>query len=137
MKSNLIFDKVYKDWLADIKARVRNAQIKAAVKVNTELLDLYWWLGGDIVEKQKKSKWGDGLLVRLSKDLMAEFPDMKGFSVSNLKYIKQWFLFYSQSTVIGQQAVGQIAKQLVSQIKQIPWGQNIIIVSRSKDIKEA
>ena len=65
MRSNLIFDKAYKDWLADIKARVRNAQIKAAVKVNTELLDLYWWLGGDIVEKQKKSKWGDGLLVRL------------------------------------------------------------------------
>lgn len=137
MKSNLIFDKAYKDWLADIKARIRNAQIKAAVKVNTELLDLYWWLGGDIVEKQKKSKWGDGLLVRLSKDLMAEFPGMKGFSKRNLELVRQWYLFYSRSKVSGQQAVGPIAKQLVSQIKQIPWGQNIIIVSRSKDIKEA
>ena len=137
MKSNLIFDKVYKDWLADIKARVRNAQIKAAVKVNTELLDLYWWLGGDIVEKQKKSKWGDGLLVRLSKDLMAEFPEMKGFSKRNLELVRQWYLFYSRSKVSSQQAVGPFAKQLVSQIKQIPWGQNIIIVSRSKDIKEA
>ncbi len=123
MKSNFIFDKAYKDWLADIKARVRNAQIKAAVKVNTELLDLYWWLGADIVEKQKKSKWGDGLLVRLSKDLMAEFQEMKGFSRRNLELVRQWYLFYSQSKVSSQQAVGPIAKQRVSQIKQIPWGQ--------------
>ncbi len=137
MKSNLISDKAYKDWLADIKTRVRNAQIKAAVKVNTELLDLYWGLGADIVEKQKKSKWGDGLLLQLSKDLTIEFPEMKGFSASNLKYIKQWFLFYNQSAVIGQQAVGQIAKQLVSQIKQIPWGHNIVIVAKSQDVNEA
>ena len=129
MKSNLIFDKAYKDWLADIKARVRNAQIKAAVKVNTELLDLYWWLGGDIVEKQKKSKWGDSLLLRLGKDLMAEFPDMKGFSERNLKYIRQWYLFYSKGEAIGQ--------QVVAQIKQIPWGHNIVIISKSRSIEEA
>ncbi len=129
MKSNLVFDKAYKDWLADIKARVRNAQIKAAVKVNAELLDLYWGLGADIVEKQKKAKWGDGLLLRLSKDLMAEFPDMKGFSVSNLKYVKQWFLYYSRSASIGQQAVGQIVR--------IPWGHNIAIIAKCKNIKEA
>lgn len=137
MKSNLVFDKAYKDWLADIKARVRNAQIKAAVKVNTELLDLYWWLGGDIVEKQKKSKWGDGLLPRLSKDLMAEFSDMKGFSLSNLKYIKQWFLFYNQSAAIGQQAVGLIAQQVVAQITRIPWGHNIAIISKCRSVEEA
>jgi predicted nuclease of restriction endonuclease-like (RecB) superfamily len=137
MKSNLIFDKAYKDWLAEVKVRVRHAQIKAAVKVSTELLDLYWWLGGDIVEKQKKSKWGDGLLSQLSKDLMVEFPDMKGFSVRNLKYVRQWYLFYGKRDVIGQQPVAQLAKQAVSQIKQIPWGQNIAIVSKSKDINEA
>ena len=135
MRSNLIFDKAYKDWLADIKARVRNAQIKAAVKVNTELLDLYWWLGGDIVEKQKKSKWGDGLLVRLSKDLMAEFPEMKGFSKRNLELVRQWYLFYSRPKVAGQQAVGPIAKQVVSQIKQIPWGQNIIIPEFNNEVQ--
>ncbi len=133
MKSNLIFDKAYKDWLADIKARVRNAQIKAALKVNTELLDLYWWLGGDIVEKQKKSKWGDSPLLRLGKDLMAEFPDMKGFSDRNLKYIRQWYLFYSKGEVIGE-VIGQ---QVVAQIKQIPWGHNIAIISKSRSIEEA
>ena len=59
MKANLVNDKEYRIWLADIKARVRTAQIKAAVKVNTELLNLYWGLGMDIVEKQKMSKWGN------------------------------------------------------------------------------
>lgn len=84
------FNKEYKVWLTDIKARVRNAQIKAALSVNTELLKLYWSIGTDIVVKQKKAKWGEGFLLRLSKDLMAEFPDMKGFSERNLKYIRQW-----------------------------------------------
>jgi len=137
MKSNLIFDNAYKFWLADIKARVRNAQIKAAVKVNTELLDLYWWLGGDIVEKQKKSKWGEGLIDQLSKDLSTEFPDMKGFSRSNLMYIKKWYLFYSQNNEIVQQPVGQFGQQTVAQITQIPWGHNIAIITKCKDIKEA
>lgn len=95
----------YKDWLAGIKIRVRSAQIKAAVKVNSEMLLFYWELGVDIVVKQAKAKWGDGLLVQLSKDLMSEFPDMKGFSERNLKYIRQWFLFYSKDKAIGQQAV--------------------------------
>ncbi len=57
-KSNLISDKVYKAWLLDIKARVRNAQIKAAVSVNTQLLELYWSIGADNVAKQKKAHWG-------------------------------------------------------------------------------
>lgn len=150
MKSNLTSDKGYRVWLADIKLKVRNAQLKAAVKVNTELLGLYWQLGADIVEKQALAKWGDGFLDQLSKDLTAEFPDMKGFSLSNLKYIKQWYLFYHKESVISQQPVGQIAKQTVSQltakqivqryaaqITQIPWGHNIAIISKCKNIKEA
>jgi len=62
MSSNLGFSKDYKKWLEDIKSRVRNAQIKAALNVNTELLSLYWSIGADIVEKQKKAKWGEGLM---------------------------------------------------------------------------
>jgi hypothetical protein len=81
MKSKILSDKNYKKWFADIKLKVRNAQIKAVVKVNTELLSLYWELGADIVEKQKNAKWGDGLIDQLSKDLSQEFPDMKGFSL--------------------------------------------------------
>ncbi len=129
MKHNLVNDKEYKVWLADIKTRVRGAQIKAASSVNTELLKLYWSMGKDIVDRQKNAKWGDSLLLRLSKDLMAEFPDMKGFSERNLKYIRQWFLFYVKREAFGQ--------QLVAQITQIPWGHNIAIISKCKNIKEA
>jgi len=94
MENKIDLNSEYKKWLADIKSRVRTAQIKAVVQVNTELLNLYWGLGADIIKKQLTSKWGDGLILQLSKDLMKEFPDMKGFSLSNLKYIKQWHLFY-------------------------------------------
>lgn len=119
----------YKDWLATIKNKLRSAQIKAAVKVNVELLSFYWELGAEIVAKQAHSKWGEGFLAQLSKDLMSEFPDMKGFSLSNLKYIKQWYLFYSSDSSISQQVVGQIT--------QIPWGHNIVVFSKCKNIKEA
>ena len=130
MRADRTVDQGYKNWLVDIKARVRATQIKAAVAVNVELLNLYLSIGADIVNQQKDSKWGDGLLSRLSKDLMIEFPDMKGFSLSNLKYIKQWFSFYSQ-------AEGVISQQLVGQITRIPWGHNIAIISGCQDIKEA
>jgi predicted nuclease of restriction endonuclease-like (RecB) superfamily len=129
MRSDLISNKEYKAWIADIKTRVRSAQIKAAVKVNIELLMLYWKLGAEIIEKQKKAKWGAGLIDQLSKDLSTEFPDMKGFSRSNLKYMKQWVEFYSKVKAIGQQLVGQIT--------QIPWGHNIAIISKCKTVKEA
>lgn len=134
MSSDLVINKDYKVWLADIKLKVRNAQIKAALKVNTELLTLYWELGADIVAKQAAAKWGDGFLLQLSKDLTAEFPDMKGFSERNLKYIRAWYLFYSQEDTIGQQAVAQLAdsnqtdskvQQLVGQIQEAEKNQQI------------
>jgi predicted nuclease of restriction endonuclease-like (RecB) superfamily len=158
MNSEITFDQQYKTWLADLKNKVRKAQIKAAVKVNTELLMLYWELGADIVSKQSETKWGDGFLSQVSSDLMAEFPQIKGFSLSNLKYIKQWYLFYIRAGLISQQAVGQLTKQSVSQlsvveksqqtvgligqqpvalITHIPWGHNIAIISKCKSINEA
>lgn len=135
MNYNLLHNPIYKEWLADIKAKVRQAQLKAAVKVNTELLYLYWELGGDIVSKQKNAKWGDGFLGQLSKDLTAEFPDMKGFSRRNLELIRQWYSFYNRTN--GQPPVGQFAKQAVSQITKIPWGHNIAIISKCKNTIEA
>ncbi len=166
MNSDLIADKEYKAWLADIKLKVRNVQIKAALKVQTELLNFYWELGADIVAKQAHTKWGDGLIEQLSRDLMAEFPQIKGFSRSNIKYIKKWYLFYSSTTLSnqivqqavsqlpaeqkGQQPVGQIqgaekSQQVVGQIGQpvfppiiqIPWGHNIAIITKCKNIDEA
>lgn len=130
VKSRLILDKAYKIWLSDIKARVRNAQIKAAVSVNTQLLELYWSIGADIVAKQKKAKWGDGLIDQLSQDLSTEFPAMKGFSRRNMMYIQKWYLFYA-----GKK--NELVQQAVALIMQIPWGHNIVIISQCKNLDEA
>lgn len=110
----------YKNWIGELKQRIRQSQIKAAVRVNTELLQLYWQLGGEIVEKQQNAKWGDGFLKQLSADLMAEFPEMNGFSYRNIKYIRQWFSFYKEELTLCQQGVGfhgfENGKQPVSQL---------------------
>jgi len=135
----------YKYWLTALKARVRQVQLKAAVTVNQELLEFYWELGADIVERQKSAAWGSGFLKQLSTDLMTEFPEMKGFSLSNIKYIRQWFLFWFDAVSIGQQPIGQIGqqpiaqltKQPVSQIAQIPWGHNLTIIAKCKSHAEA
>ncbi len=69
----------YKSWIEEIKSKIQSSQIKASVKVNYEMLDLYWQIGKDITEKQKYSKWGDSFLSVMSKDLKKTFPDEKGF----------------------------------------------------------
>ena len=127
----------YRDWLIGLKAKLRRVQVKAAVAINQEMLLFYWELGADIVEKQKSASWGDRLLPLLSRDLFEEFPEMKGFSVSNLKYMRQWFLFYSGGSAIGQQAVGQIVQPPVSLITRIPWGHNLVIIAKCKNLYEA
>jgi len=111
MGSELTVNKDYRAWLAEIKLKIRSVQIKAALKVNTELLVFYWELGEDIVAKQSTAQWGDGFLQYLSSDLMTAFPDMKGFSKRNLELIRQWHLFYKTSDLPVQ-----IAKQPVSQL---------------------
>jgi len=153
MKEVVKTDKKYTIWLKDLKSRVRSVQIKAMVKVNTEMLNFYWELGMDIVEKQSSTSWGDGFIKQLSKDLMKEFPSIRGFSVSNIKYMRQWFLFFSQGITIGQQLVAQlqnpksqqavdqlensIPQQAVTLITQVPWGHNITIITKCKSIDEA
>ncbi|MBK1718113.1 PDDEXK nuclease domain-containing protein [Thiocystis violacea] len=127
----------YQDWLRALKRRVRQVQLKAAVAVNRELLSFYWALGTDIVERQENAAWGTGFLQQLSKDLMAEFPGVKGFSLRNIKYIRQWFLFYSSAAPNGQQPVAQFETSPIAQITQIPWGHNLAIISKCKCIDEA
>ena len=123
----------YKDWLQNLKRKIQQSQIKAAIQVNSELLRLYWQIGKDIVEKQTQAKWGDGFLQTLSADLCKEFPTMKGFSYRNLKSIRQWYLFYNQLDIIGKQLVSQLEISLFS----IPWGHHIMIMQRCKDTQEA
>lgn len=118
----------YRQWLGQLKARFRQVQLKAAVAVNTELLQYYWDLGADIVARQAEQRWGSGFLDRLSRDLTQAFPEVKGFSVRNLKYIRQWHAFW-QGPAMGQQAVAQLTA--------IPWGHNLAIVSKCASQAEA
>ena len=112
-------DLTYSTWLRDLKNKVRMVQIKAAVQVNSELLQFYWDLGRDIVDKQRNTQWGDGFLTQLSLDLSTEFPDMKGFSKRNLELIRQWFVFYNQQTAFAKQAVSQSDYSLKCQTNRI------------------
>jgi predicted nuclease of restriction endonuclease-like (RecB) superfamily len=98
------------------------------------MLHLYWNLGKDIVERQKNANWGDGFLKELSRELMAEFPDMKGFSYRNMKYIRQWFMFYNSQDSIGQQVVAQLGEEFFF---SVPWGHHLYIMSSCKDINKA
>lgn len=136
----------FKSWVLQLKQDIRGAQIKAAIKVNTELLHLYWHMGADICEKQKSASWGDGWLKELSRELMTEFPDMKGLSYRNLKYIRQWYQFYNKQLIIGQQVVAQLGdanmQQPVAQISEdvffsVPWGHHLYIISQCKDVEHA
>jgi predicted nuclease of restriction endonuclease-like (RecB) superfamily len=108
-----------------LKGKIQGAQIKAAMTVNRQLLELYWELGREICKKQKKAKWGDGLIEQLAKDLSGAFPGMKGFSRVNLFFIKKWYLFYHSAGIVPQVVV------------QIPWGHNREILYKCSRIDEA
>ncbi|MBA4408855.1 MAG: DUF1016 domain-containing protein [Odoribacter sp.] len=113
MKPN-ITDLKYRNWILQLKQKFQQTQIKAAVQVNHELLKFYWEMGADIVEKQEKTDWGSKFLNQLSSDLQSEFPEVKGFSLTNIKYIRLWYLFYNQRIKFGQQVVDQLKDEAIS-----------------------
>ncbi len=94
----------YKNWLEEIKNQVRTAQIKVAIAANKELILFYWDLGQNIAEALKKQQWGNKTLETLSKDLSREFPDIKGFSVTNLRYMKLFYEYFSTQELIHHHA---------------------------------
>lgn len=116
----------YLSTLAEIKDKIKSAQIKAAIAVNRELLKLYWEIGRIIAEKQTQARWGDSIVDILARDLRREFPDLKGFSRTNLFNIRQWYLFYSGLDEKVQQLVGQL-----------PWGHNVAIINKVKNPDQA
>ncbi len=139
--SELISNNEYRDWIGSIKSRVQASQIKAAIAVNRELLELYWFLGEQIIERQDTASWGDGFLKQMSQDLLADFPELKGFSLRNLQRMRAWVVFWSGQDAVVQQAVVQLrqnAAQLVPPafanaaqlVSQLPWGHNILLVQK-------
>jgi hypothetical protein len=108
MSTDIIKDTDFRQWLVDLKKRIRQSQIKAMIKVNDEMLRLYWDLGRDIVVRQMDTVWGSGFYKQVSKELKSEFPGMQGFSKSNLYNMKKFYLFYSQEDTVFQQVVGKL-----------------------------
>src|SRR5690554_5667752 len=95
MTKELRSHKDYQSLFASVKAKIQNSQMKAALAVNSELLLLYWDLGEMILDQQKSAAWGSDFLTQLSTDIKKEFPDTKGFSATNLDYMRRWVVFYS------------------------------------------
>jgi predicted nuclease of restriction endonuclease-like (RecB) superfamily len=115
----------YPQFLAEIKARITGARTRAVLAVNSELITLYWEIGHEILEREQREGWGSGVINRLASDLRREFPTITGFSRSNLHYMRSfaeaWPLEGSSDEIV-QQPVGQL-----------PWGQNIALVTRLED----
>src|SRR5256885_6783963 len=80
--------KSYRDLLARLKSQIRTAQVRAAVKVNQELVLLYWRIGKEILTRQRDEGWGTKVIEQLAKDLHRCFPEMQGFSPRNLRYMR-------------------------------------------------
>ena len=156
-------DSSYLEWLKEVKERIKTARIKVALAANSELIAFYWDLGKMISETQ--TAYGTGFIEQLSKDLCSEFPDMKGFSYRNLAMCRQFYLFYSITNLqqpvadfqvpdnqiindetpfknigIGQdntQVLNSQEATIIEYTRQIPWGHNILIFSKSKSINQA
>ena len=110
----------YHQLLAAVKLRVREAQYRALQQVNQQQMQLYWDLGQLIAERQQQAGWGKGVVETLAQDLQTEFVGMSGFSASNLWRMRTFFLEYQHDVFLAQA------------VREIPWGQNILILEKCK-----
>ncbi len=114
----------YNHFLQELKSRIQTARARAALAVNRELVLLYWQIGRDILERQKREGWGAKVIDRLARDLRAEFPDMKGFSPRNMLFMRAFAEAYHDEAIV---------KQLVS---QLPWGHIVRLIQKVKSPEE-
>ena len=110
-RDGMLADKEYVTWLSELKLRFQSSQAKAAVRVNTAMLEYYWSLGRDIVKKKADSKWGSGFFNQLSDDMRSMFPNETGFYVTNLKHMKRWYSFYNEQVAIRQQPADELEER--------------------------
>ncbi len=152
MESLSILDNEYKEWIKSLAERYRQSQIKAALKVNAEMLSFYWSLGRDIVGRKAESKWGNKLLTNLSRDLKQINPEAKCFSPTNLLYMMNFYRMYSKfveiTPQVGEQmgkdinlkeegAIStteinnqQLAEQLAKDIFSVSWGHHKLLIDK-------
>ena len=139
MSGLLTKDLAYKQWVQSLSKKFRQSQIKAAVKVNREMLAFYWELGRDIVEMKAESRWGSGFVSALAQDLQATLPDVKGFSRTNIFYIIKFYKLYAdlikvpqvEGLLDGNEIVPQVGGQLDKEmLLSIPWGHHKVIIDK-------
>ncbi|MEP0874044.1 PDDEXK nuclease domain-containing protein [Trichocoleus desertorum AS-A10] len=114
----------YEKFLRNLKERIRNAQVRAALAVNKELVLLYWQVGKDILSRQQQAGWGAKIITQLAADLKRELPDIKGFSRSNLLYMRAFAQAFPDESIV-QDVFGQIT-----------WYHNISLLEKLKDAEE-
>lgn len=114
----------YGKLLNSIKKRIKKSRIQAYHSVNKELIQLYWNIGTEIALRQKQAGWGKSVVEKLSHDLRREFPSTTGFSTQNLWFMRQIYLEYSE------------CPNLLQLVREIPWGHNISIMTKVKDVQE-
>jgi len=147
-RDGMLADKEYVEWVADVKHRYRQSQVRASVRVNTTMLEFYWSVGRDLVRMRAEERWGTGVVKQFALDMRQAFPNETGFSYTNVKYMKQWYSFYSVRVEKGQRLIGLIdekekSQRVVGQLEmpelfgRVPWGHHIDIVSRCETIDEA
>lgn len=96
-------DKDYASWIEELSQRYRKSQIKAAIHVNSEMLQFYWSLGRDMVTLHAESRWGDKILKSLSDDLRKALPGIKGLSETSVGYVKRFYMLYNECFTIHPQ----------------------------------
>jgi predicted nuclease of restriction endonuclease-like (RecB) superfamily len=111
----------YRTWLTELKQRVERARQRAAMSVNRELVTLYWQIGHDILERQHRQGWGARVVDQLARDLKAAFPDMRGFSPRNLKYMRALALAWPEPEFVQQPAA------------QLPWFHLCTLLDKIKE----
>jgi hypothetical protein len=108
----------YKEFIADLKRRVRTTQFRAVRAANTEVLRLYWSVGRDILDRQRNAGWGTKVVDQISADMRREFPGQRGWSRTSLKYMRMFAEGWPDLDAIGQQPVDQL-----------PWGHVTILIA--------
>lgn len=125
----------YVQLLGTLKERFRNTRIKAAVSINTSLLEFYWSMGRDVSRLYKRARYGSAFFDCLSLDLKAEFPEQSGFSSTNIKYMKRWYEFYNQDNTNRHQLGDD--SELPLDFGLVPWKHHVCIFTHSKSVAEA
>ena len=111
----------YSDWLASLKQRIQHERVRVVLASNAAMVLLYWDIGQNILEKQSVEAWGTKVIDRLAADLQRLFPEMKGFSPRNLKYMRAFAEAWTDRVIVQQVAA------------QLPWWQNVILLQKLKD----